>query len=109
MGNYLFDPAALFEVLEENAERGGTDLGRDVLPNAVRTNARVFAYDFSSHRVPGVKPYEDAAYWRDVGTLQALDQARRDVSGPQPRFDLHNGKWPLQPARGFLREQHPQR
>jgi glucose-1-phosphate adenylyltransferase len=60
---------------------------------------RVFAYDFRSHRVPGVQPYEEAAYWRDVGTMQAFVQAQRDVSGPTPLLDLHNPRWPLLPAR----------
>ena len=94
MGNYLFDPWALQELLAE----GGNDFGRDVLPRAVRQGRRVFAYDFSTNRVPGVKPWEDASYWRDVGTLQALDEARRDIEGSRPRFDLRNPEWPLVPA-----------
>ena len=98
MGNYLFDPIALFDLLEETAGRGGADFGRDVLPHAVRSGARVCAYDFSTNRVPGLKAYEDATYWRDVGTVQALAQARRDVEGGSPRFDLRNADWPLQPA-----------
>jgi len=61
MGNYLFHPSALLEVLEDDAGHGGADLGRDVMPAAVRSGVRVFAYDFSSNRVPGVQPYEDAA------------------------------------------------
>lgn len=103
MGNYLFDPTALAALLEENAERRGTDLGADVLPLAVRAGMRVFAYDFSRNHVPGVKPYEDAAYWRDVGTVGSLAQAREDVAGPHPRLDLHNRKWPLHPARSARR------
>lgn len=107
MGNYLFDPTALLEVLEENAARGGSDLGADVLPLAVGAGMRVFAYDFSRHPVPGVKPYEDATYWRDVGTLSALSQAREDVAGPSPRFDLENRRWPLHPPRVARRPDPP--
>jgi glucose-1-phosphate adenylyltransferase len=98
MGNYLFDPAALSELLEANAGSGGTDLGADVLPLAVRAGMRDFAYDFSRHPVPGVKPYEDPAYWRDIGTVTALTEAREDVKGRNPRFDLRNQRWPVQPA-----------
>lgn len=108
MGNYLFHPSALLEVLEENAGRGGTDLGRDVLPHAVQGGVRVFAYDFSSHRVPGVRQYEQPVYWRDVGTMQAFVQAQRDLTGPCPLLDLRNPRWPLQPASAARRAQrHP--
>jgi len=96
MGNYLFDPIALFDLLEAAGSRA--DFGRDVLPQAVAGGARVFAYDFSTNRVPGLKSYEDPAYWRDVGTVQALDEARRDIEGASPRFDLRNEDWPLQPG-----------
>jgi hypothetical protein len=48
---------------------------------------RVFAYDFSRHQVPGMKPYEDATYGRDTATTSALAQApRRDpFCGSQAR------------------------
>jgi glucose-1-phosphate adenylyltransferase len=96
MGNYLFDPIVLFDLLEAPGEP--MDFGRDVLPAAVQGAARVFAYDFSTNRVPGLKPWEDPAYWRDVGTVQALDEARRDIEGAHPRFDLENDHWPLRPG-----------
>jgi glucose-1-phosphate adenylyltransferase len=94
MGNYLFDPVALQGLLGGRCD----DFGRQVLPEAVRGGSRVYAYDFSTNRVPGVKPWEDAAYWRDVGTVQALDAARRDIEGSRPRFDLGNPEWPLAPG-----------
>lgn len=97
MGNYLFDPIVLFDLLEEAIGQGGTDFGQDVLPLAVKSGARVFAYDFSTNRVPGVKGHEEAAYWRDVGTVQALAEARRDLAGARPRLELANPDWPLQP------------
>jgi ADP-glucose pyrophosphorylase len=92
------EPVALFDLLEETVVRGGTDFGHHVLPHAASSGARVFAYDFSRNRVPGLKPYEEAAYWRDVGTMQALGEARRDLEGPRPRLDPDNPDWPLQPA-----------
>ncbi|HVL34433.1 MAG TPA: sugar phosphate nucleotidyltransferase [Burkholderiales bacterium] len=97
MGNYLFEPVALVDLLEDAAARGGFDFGHDVLPHAVESGARVFAYDFTSQRIPGLKPYEEPAYWRDVGTVQALAAARRDLEGPRPRFDPDNPAWPLRP------------
>ena len=97
MGNYLFDPDALSALLEEAHDRGETDFGRHILPRAVRSN-RVFAYDFSSNRVPGLRPCEEPSYWRDVGTLAAYLQAREDVEGSEPRFDLANPYWPIRRA-----------
>jgi glucose-1-phosphate adenylyltransferase len=102
MGNYLFDPIVLFDLLEDCVAHGGNDFGHDVLPAAVRSGLRVFAYDFSANRVPGLKPHEEAAYWRDVGTLDALEAARRDVAGPTPRLEPRNREWPLCPALGPL-------
>ena len=94
MGNYLFDPRTLSTVLEQGALCGGTDFGRDLLPRLVRSR-RVSAYDFSGNRVPGVRKFEEAGYWRDVGTLESLVAARADVLGPRPRFNLQNRRWPI--------------
>jgi glucose-1-phosphate adenylyltransferase len=110
MGNYLFDPIVLADLVEATVEGGGTDFGRDLLPRAVRGGARLFAYDFSTNRVPGVKPYEESAYWRDVGTLEALGEARRDLfEGATPRFDLRNSAWPLQPREATRTEARAER
>lgn len=96
MGNYLFDPDVLSTLLEEAHGRGETDFGEHVLPRAIRSHP-VFAYDFSGNRVPGLRPFEEPSYWRDVGTLDAYRQARADVAGPQARFRLDNGYWPICP------------
>lgn len=97
MGNYLFKPASLSALLGQAIARGGTDFGKDVLPSLPHSAYRAVAYDFARNEVPGVREYEDPAYWRDVGTLEALDEARRDVSGPRPRLDLRNRAWPIRP------------
>jgi glucose-1-phosphate adenylyltransferase len=94
MGNYLFDRDVLLGLLEAAQRRGAIDFGRDVLPGLPRC-CRVLAYDFTSNQVPGIKPYEESAYWRDVGTLDSLVAARNDVLGPRPRFDLGNRRWPI--------------
>src|SRR5262245_5849847 len=94
MGNYLFEPSMLERVLDEAAQRGATDFGRDILPRLCRT-ARVYAYDFAENRVPGVQEFEEPAYWRDVGTLTALADAQRDATGQRPRFNLWNRRWPV--------------
>ena len=44
-------------------------------------------------RVPGIADYEEQAYWRDVGTIDAYYDAHRDAMGEQPRFKLFNPQW----------------
>jgi glucose-1-phosphate adenylyltransferase len=101
MGNYLFEPRTLIELLEENAARGGHDFGYHIMPTLPRRR-RAYAYDFSENWIPGVKPWEERAYWRDVGTLPALRQAIREASPPRARFELANPRWPIlgDPAAG---------
>ena len=94
MGNYLFDPPLLRELLEEARMRGDTDFGHHILPRLPHRH-RAFAYDFASNRIPGIQPYEERCYWRDIGTLDAYRAAQRDVQGPFPRFNLSNDRWPI--------------
>jgi glucose-1-phosphate adenylyltransferase len=95
MGNYLFDTRVLKVALEEAREQGGTDFGRHVLPRLVASR-RLYAYDFATNSVPGVRPYEEAGYWRDVGSLDAYFEAHQDLLGAEPRFDTLNPHWPIQ-------------
>lgn len=97
MGNYLFRPGVLRRALREASRRGEHDFGSDVLPRLVR-EARVFAYDFRTNRVAGARPGEEAAYWRDIGTVPAYRAAEADTLGPCPRFALDNPTWSLTPA-----------
>jgi ADP-glucose pyrophosphorylase len=43
--------------------------------------------------------HEERAYWRDVGTLDALRAARDDMLGAEPLFNLSNALWPVLGAR----------
>jgi glucose-1-phosphate adenylyltransferase len=97
MGNYLFEPGALVNVLRRVMdEQLEPDFGTTIVPLMVDDpEYRVCAYDFHRNVVPGVRPYEEAGYWRDVGTLQAYWSAHMDLLGPEPRFDLNNRLWPI--------------
>jgi glucose-1-phosphate adenylyltransferase len=53
------------------------------------------AYDFTTNQVPGLQPYEERAYWRDVGTIDAYFEAHLDTLGATPRFQLTNPLWPI--------------
>lgn len=92
MGNYLFDAKILVQALKEANQRGEHDFGHNVLPKLKETH-RLFAYDFATNKVPGTKPYEEQAYWRDVGTLDAYFEAHQDLLGLNPRFDMFNPQW----------------
>ena len=95
MGNYLFSRQALVDALVADARRSTDhDFGRSIIPELV-PGGRVFAYDFQRNEVPGVKPYEEAGYWRDVGTIDAYWDAHMDLLGESPRFDLDNRSWPI--------------
>jgi glucose-1-phosphate adenylyltransferase len=101
MGNYLFTRQALVDSLLADARRSTDhDFGRSIIPELVPTG-RVYAYDFQTNEVPGVKPYEESGYWRDVGTIQAYWEAHMDLLGESPRFDLDNRYWPIRTG------QHP--
>lgn len=92
MGNYLFSTDTLYAALEESNRRGEKDFGSHLLPRLCK-NHRVFAYDFTDNRVPGVRDYEEQSYWRDVGTIDAYFLAHQDLLGLEPRFNLFNPRW----------------
>src|SRR5258706_3711632 len=95
MGNYLFKRQPLIEALLADARRSTDhDFGRSIIPEMV-DSGQVYAYDFHFNDVPGVKPYEEQGYWRDVGTIEAYWESHMDLLGESPRFDLDNSLWPI--------------
>ncbi|MBK8801554.1 MAG: glucose-1-phosphate adenylyltransferase [Fibrobacteres bacterium] len=91
MGNYLFHSKFLVRELLSDAQKSSAhDFGKDIIPNIYHTYP-VYVYDFTTNRIPG----ETAAYWRDVGTLQALFEANLDLVKVSPEFNLYNPKWAL--------------
>lgn len=94
MGNYVFSADVLLDVLREGRSRGEQDFGHHVLPRIVDSH-RTYAYDFASNRVPGARPHEEPAYWRDVGTIDAYFDANMDTLGAEPKLGLFNPRWPI--------------
>jgi glucose-1-phosphate adenylyltransferase len=95
MGNYLFNHDVLIEALVEDARRSTDhDFGRTILPELV-PHRGVYAYNFLDNAIPGLRPYEEIGYWRDVGTISAYWHAHMDLLGPEPRLDLDNDRWPI--------------
>ena len=98
MGNYIFNYDVLVKIFhEEYADMPGLDFGKSILP-AIHKRYRVFAYNFQSQILPGMKPYEERGYWRDVGTIQSYWQTNMDLLGEKPKLDLSNRNWPIHSA-----------
>ena len=94
MGNYIFKAEVLKSALLDARNRGGADFGHDVLPRLLRSH-KLYAYNFDDNDVPGMKPYEERGYWRDVGSIDAYMEAHADVMGLKPRLDVFNTEWPI--------------
>ncbi|MBV9451883.1 MAG: glucose-1-phosphate adenylyltransferase [Streptosporangiaceae bacterium] len=95
MGNYVFDTNVLVDALRKDADDDDSrhDMGGNIIPMLVRDGVAQ-AYDFSTNKVPGALP-EDEAYWRDVGSLDAYFDAHMDLCAVQPLFTLYNDHWPI--------------
>ena len=95
MGNYIFAPGPLADALVVDAKaESHHDFGRNILPELVGSG-RVFAYDFSQNRIPGVSDAGELGYWRDVGTIEAFYEATLDLKNVVPHLNLYNWEWPI--------------
>lgn len=95
MGNYIFNADALIKILQKRfCDINNLDFGKHILPQ-ILTEYRTFAYDFPSQKLPGLQPYEEQGYWRDVGTIESFWQTNMDLLGDKPKLDLSNPKWPI--------------
>lgn len=98
MGNYIFVPRPLGEALRIDSEmESHHDFGRNIIPTLIGSG-RVFAYDFSQNRIPGVTDVGEHAYWRDVGTIDSYYEANLDLKNVVPNFNLYNWEWPIHSA-----------
>ena len=98
MGNYVFSTDLLRDELLKDADSVSSshDFGRDILPSLVG-KVPIYAYDFETNRIPG-DPVSQAAYWRDVGTIDAYYEASMDLRAVMPSLNLYNRQWPLRTA-----------
>ena len=98
MGIYVFNTDVMYELLFQDAakkEASRHDFGQDIIPAMIAGGARVFAYPFRDEN------RKEAAYWRDVGTLDAYFQANMDLIHVDPVLNLYDQEWPIhthQPA-----------
>jgi glucose-1-phosphate adenylyltransferase len=96
MGNYIFKSKVLIEELEQDSkcENSDHDFGKNVLPQALGRNKRIYVYDFNKNEFPGMAPSE-RGYWRDVGTIDSYWQANMDLINYTPELNLYSQDWPL--------------
>jgi glucose-1-phosphate adenylyltransferase len=79
MGIYVFRRQVLVDALTSEAGLKHRNLGRDVIPAMVRTDA-LYAYPFQG-------------YWADVGTVQAYWEANMALLAETPALDLYDPDW----------------
>jgi glucose-1-phosphate adenylyltransferase len=98
MGIYVFNTDVMYELLFQDAakkEASRHDFGHDIIPAMITGGSRVFAYPFRDEN------RKEAAYWRDVGTLDAYFQTNMDLIHVDPVLNLYDQEWPIhthQPA-----------
>ena len=93
MGIYVFNWRFLRDLLRRDAEdpNSSHDFGNDLIPGIVRNGkAMAHRFDLSCVRAPGA-----AAYWKDVGTIDAFWQANIDLTNFTPDLDLWDKTWPI--------------
>lgn len=106
MGIYLFDA----EYLKEALASEGDDFGKQIIPQLLQTEHRIFVYDYETQnriedftvRVRGRKRKRvlvprtpDSTYWRDVGTIDSYYEASMDLLGEDPLFNMYGQNWPF--------------
>ncbi len=94
MGVYAFGTRFLIEQLERDAADPSSahDLDNDVIPYLVE-NCKAVTHFFSESCV--ISSDEAAAYWRDVGTVDAYWEANIDLTDTVPHLDLFDRDWPI--------------
>lgn len=90
MGIYVFSTDVLFDALENDTTVEGSshDFGKDIIPGLLGKKA-VQAFPFKDPVSGG------EAYWRDVGTVDALWKSNLELTGIVPELDLYDEDWPI--------------
>jgi len=94
LGIYVFRTKFLIEQLRRDAATEGSarDFGKDIIPYLVE-HGTAQAHRFSKSCVRTSE--EPAAYWRDVGTVDAYWEANIDLTDIIPQLDVYDHEWPL--------------
>ncbi|MDD5431983.1 MAG: glucose-1-phosphate adenylyltransferase [Candidatus Omnitrophica bacterium] len=100
MGIYVFKHPVIVHELEEDAKKSASnhDFGKDIIPQMLKKNLKIAAYNFDDENKRGLQPY-----WRDIGTIDAYYEANMDLVQVDPTFNLYDKEWPTR----TLQEQFP--
>ncbi len=90
MGIYVFNTDFLYEQLIKDADSTYSthDFGHDIIPHLIK-KYRVHSYPFRDSHLG------QAAYWRDVGTIDSFWQANLELIGVLPELNLYDEDWPI--------------
>jgi glucose-1-phosphate adenylyltransferase len=94
MGIYVFRTKFLMEELKRDAAdpNSSRDFGKDIIPFIVK-GGKAVAHRFAKSCVRST--FENEAYWRDVGTVDAYWEANIDLTDITPELDLYDKEWPI--------------
>lgn len=92
MGIYMFNAKFLKNVLKKDARQVSSshDFGTDILPSLINNSAhRVSGYNFVNTSTG------KAAYWHDIGTVDAYYNANIELCDVTPALNLYDQNWPI--------------
>ncbi|MCI7133276.1 MAG: glucose-1-phosphate adenylyltransferase [Mollicutes bacterium] len=93
MGIYIFSWPVLKEALIALKDQSNCDFGKHILPYCKDKGQRLFAYEYNG-------------YWKDVGTVQSLWQANRDLLDPDCELNLFSEDFRIYSADTASRPQY---
>ena len=84
MGIYIFNWDILKKYLiEDEADpNSSNDFGNNIIPNLLKDGRNMYAYHFSG-------------YWKDVGTIDSLWEANKDLLSKNNELDLNDPTWKI--------------
>jgi glucose-1-phosphate adenylyltransferase len=90
MGIYVFNTRSLVVRVMEDAKQpqSSHDFGKNVIPSMLDRD-RVYAFPFVDESTG------TAAYWRDVGTIEAYWEAHMNLISSDPQLPLFDRSWPI--------------
>jgi len=94
MGIYIFNADYLYQLLNEDVANAASthDFGKDIIPRVVAEGGAV-AHPFGMSAIPNGDG--GAAYWRDVGTVDAFWSANLDLASISPELNIYDADWPI--------------